>query len=694
RAVTGALLQQQMRAQREYEKTAQSIYEKEIRPQIEPKYQALAQTGKYSEAELQKMYVKEAESLLSQHPALKEIEQNYKNVSESIAAAYASKYQTLASADIERKTSEILKDFQREMKSEVIKGKALDIPWQVGLSVGIGAAVGAGATAISKIVPEGIVRTAGGMALLTKSELATAGGLTLGAGVTALAVKDLAKEFSATKQLDKGLAYKELAVNVASLIGAGAGFAVGYGIGAREMSKKIASTEITREYSLNVMQEVGKRGVIGKGYTIQQVSYEVPLLFTKKPMQELRFFEYPFAGAVKPEGAGKQALAFLEKSTGKVLGTEIAGTKAKGYFIFGEATLRQYEPFKGGWALAKETMIKPQELFGKVISVSKGKQAFFTELGEKRVLRYPSEKELYFTTSEFEKGIRGGGVSKELKRLGIEFKSREFSIKAKTPIRTFAQAEIRERTISRKLSFLMPKVKPETEKITFVPSVSKPFKLTTQLARQTQLQKVIPTPKFEIPAGRQGLIFTTKLAPPASISKEITKTITMPTLKSVKISKQLSRQLQYQIPSFKLTQRQAERQGIIFSQTQIGRLRSGAFRGLYRTITRELGKEKFASRFDFKQLTQPLLKPQVTFAPHMPYMPSLPMPIIPLPSLPKIGFEFRGGMHSFFARGRGYKYQPSLSAITLGIKAPSIPKTTELGFTIRPILIKSRKKRR
>ncbi|MEM2175490.1 MAG: hypothetical protein QXI58_07730, partial [Candidatus Micrarchaeia archaeon] len=84
-----------------------------------------------------------------------------------------------------------------------------------------------------------------------------------------------------------------------------------------------------------------------------------------------------------------------------------------------------------------------------------------------------------------------------------------------------------------------------------------------------------------------------------------------------------------------------------------------------------------------------------TFTTYTPFIPSFSIPIIPLPPLPKIGFEFRGGMQSFFARGRGYKYQPSLSAITLGIKAPSIPKTTELGFTIRPILTKSklRKKR-
>ncbi|MFH8119915.1 MAG: hypothetical protein QXS37_03885, partial [Candidatus Aenigmatarchaeota archaeon] len=568
-AVYNALSQYQTRTQMEYEKTAQSIFEKEIKPTLFPKYQALAQTGKYSEAEIQEMYVKEVESLLSQHPKLKEIEQNYKNVSESIAAAYASKYQTLTYTDIERKTNEILRSFQREMKSEIIKGKVLDIPWQVGISLGLGAGIGAGATAFSKLIPAGIVRT-GGMTLLTKSELATMGGLTFGTGIAALSIKNLAEEYSTTKQLDKSLARKELAVNIASLIGTGAGFAMGYGAGAREMGKRIASTEITKEYSINIMKEVGKGGVIGKGYTIQKVSYEVPLLFTKKSLQELRIIEYPFVGAVKPEGIGRQALAFLEKSKGKALGVDITGTKAKGYFVFGKAILRQYEPFKGGWALTRETIIKPQEPFGKVLSVSKGKLSFFTEVGgEKRILRYPSKKEIYFTTSEFEKGIRGGGISKELERLNIRFKVGESYIKIKTPIRTFLQTEIRERTISKKLSFLIPKVKPETEKIFFVSSgsksfksISKPFKPITQLAKQTQLQKLIPTPKFEIPTGKQRLIFTPKLASPISINKEITKTITTPVFRSAKVYKQL----QYQIPSFKFIQKQTEKQSLIFLQ--------------------------------------------------------------------------------------------------------------------------------
>ncbi|MEM2146462.1 MAG: hypothetical protein QW279_13955, partial [Candidatus Jordarchaeaceae archaeon] len=698
KAVAGELLTQQLFAQKEYEKTAQSIYEREIKPKLEQKYQALWQSGKYTEKELQEAYRKEVIEQLSQRPELKEIEQTFKNKAESISAGYASKYQTLATTVIEKEVGNIVKEFQTEMKKEMIKGKLLDIPWQVGLSVGIGAVAGAGATALSKVVPEGIIRTAGGTALLTKSELATVGGLALGTGLVASSVRDITKEFKETAKLDKSLAYKELGVNIAGLVGTGVGFGIGYSAGAREMSRRIAMTEVTKEFGINIGQEVGKGGIIGRGFTIQKVSYEVPLLFTKKPMQELRVFEYPFAGAVSSEGTGRQALAFFKKS-GIGVAREIGGIETKGYFVFGEATLRQYEPFKGGWALAKESLVKPSELFGKVVAVEKGKQAFFTEVGgERKILKF-GRGDIYFTTSEALKGvgIRGGGISRELKRLELGFKTSEFSIKMKTPVRVFAQTEIREKTLSKKLSFLIPKLKPAEE--SFIPfiSKSKPFTFkplspsTSTISITKQLQKIIPTPKFETPIGKT----RTTLVPPRLLPSIKSPTIAVnreiARMRQVSLPK-LSREMRLQIPSFSFAPKQAERYGLAISQRQ---LRKGAlaFRTSFKTLGKQLERETSIFKFNFKQTMQPLFRPSLSFSTKIPSLTPFPPPIIPFPPLPKIGFEFKRGWQDFFAKGRGYKYQPSLSAIALGIKAPSIPKTASLGFTIRPIITKSRRKR-
>lgn len=588
------------------------------------------------------------------------------------------------------KAEDIQRNFLISYEKELQKARIKDIAFTTAASFAIGFGAGSLITRAGSLIPSTIARTSSGIGFVTKSQVGAVVGGTILTYSVGKNIQNIAEEYKELSKLDKSLAKSGLAINIAKSVSELAAGGIGYAVGAKRAAYTIAKTEKITEKGIFVGKELNKNVLIGKGYSIQKVEYEVPLFGKTFKKNIIREIEYPFLlGTVKKgKGAGLflvsgksqgfetipdfsilkpvryygQTLYVGKGKFGDVIsfGIGTIGTKGKGMVIFGKPTIRIYEPFKDSFTLAKE--IKGIKL--------KTPYELFDFVGGRKVGIFKERKEI-------------GGMQEYLGKMNIKLLSKDYSIKIKTPIRGLYQFSYDLKNIEKysveKIGFVFPE-----EKTMKIRMPIKSYRLTSNKKMLKTIQKqqltgrIVQTPKIELKQP--------SLAYPLRVS-QITS----------------EKRIQIQTPQIKMSQQRfvpsllknIEKQSI--QSIAITREFAGV-RTIQRIIPAQSSIERSIQRSisipRTVSITQPIITPQISIpTPRTPRIPIMPM--IPLPFLqpPKISFELFRGYQKDFLRGRTYKYQPSFSALILNIKSPKIPKTTITGVTLRPIIKKTKSKK-
>ncbi|MEM5871289.1 MAG: hypothetical protein QW051_00280 [Candidatus Aenigmatarchaeota archaeon] len=632
-----------------------------------------------------------------------------------------------ATKEFKRQAGEIQLEFGKQMKQELIRVKPYDIAYQSGVAFATGGLAGSTFTSLSYAAHPAVTK---GL---------TVAGIAAGGFFGYKEASRISREYSLTKtKFGEELARKELTWNIAGVAATTASFGAGWVVGSKITASNILKSQrVVLERGTFMAREIDKQTLVGKGISKQVVQYDVKFpLFGKKTITEYHIIEYPFITQVgkgtrgigsivgtRTEAVGGYNVLFRTEKGFKVFGAtqDIGNILGARSIRFGDLALTKFYAEKGlGMAYtARGTTAPGITYIGKTTvrvyrigGIFGGKPYFVKEFTFQ-----PTTYETFVSTSAKKFGIFGakeqGGFMRELKKgfFEIEKTSRGATAKFKAPMKVAYQEATGlgplgyEKYYSQKIGFIIEQPKGTATKMIIwkgkIPT-AKPFEFAKMTMPKPTMAKLTTTaPKFASASARfTTRAFATQMLTTKAVPITPVVTPTVPSLRAPSITPAATvglgmrtitaQKISVSPTSFEIPKKR-------FSLTQREQLRIVPVT-IQQPSTRSLTRQIITPHFKIAQKELTITEPTSAFK-FTPFTPTISPPIRPIvpptflsPSfwLPRGGL-LPSGFQKSVLRKPSYRYQPSLAAIVLKIKAPRVPRIAVAGFTIRPI-VKRRKK--